>query len=67
LQAKHWFSEALLSLLLAKCEAWDEVIIAMGLPRFPKYKELITRIAPLKEKIGIRCYFVDVSGKIETI
>ena len=65
LQAKHWFSEALLSLLLAKCEAWDEVTIAMGLPRFPKYEELIIRIAPLIEKIGIRFYFVDESGTVE--
>ncbi|MCX6821999.1 MAG: hypothetical protein NTW30_04445 [Candidatus Aenigmarchaeota archaeon] len=65
LQAKHWFSEALLSLLSAKCEAWDEVTIAMGLPRYPKYEELCSRIATLREKLGMKIYFVDCTGKIE--
>jgi len=67
LQAKHWFSEALLSLLLAKCEAWGEVTIAMGLPRFQKYEELCSKILPLREKLGIKIYFVDESGNVEAI
>lgn len=67
LQAKHWFSEALLSLVLEKCKDWNNVRIAMGLPRFQKYDELCSRIAPLREAIGIKIYFVYESGKIEEI
>jgi len=64
LQAKHWFSEGLLSLLLAKCDDWD-ITIALGLPKFRKYEELIKKIEPLKEKIGLKCYFVSGTGDVE--
>ncbi len=66
LQAKHWFSEALLSLILAKCNDWD-IVIAMGLPKFRKYEELVKKIEPLREKIGLKCYLVSNTGKVEEV
>jgi Holliday junction resolvase-like predicted endonuclease len=65
LQAKHWFSEALLSLLIAKCKDWDNTSIALGLPRFEKYEELYLKMKPFNEKTGIKYYFVNKSGTVE--
>ena len=65
LQAKHWFSEALLSLLIAKCEDWDNTSIALGLPRFEKYENLYSKMKPLNKKADIKYYFVNKSGTVE--
>jgi len=67
LQAKHWFSEALLSLLLAKCVDWNNIEIGLGIPKIHKYEELVQKIDPLRKRIGIKCYFIDETGKIEDI
>jgi len=54
--------------LLAKCQDWNNVNIAIGLPKSQKYVELCSKIAPLREKIGIKIYFVvDESGEVEEI
>ena len=66
LQAKHWFSEALLTLLFAKCSDWDTKI-SFGLPDFPKYRELIVKIAPMMKNAEIDCIFVKENGDVERI
>ena len=66
LQAKHWFSEALLTLLLAKCNDWDTKI-SFGLPDFPKYRELIAKITPIMKNAEIDCIFVKENGDVERI
>lgn len=65
LQAKHWFSEAMFHVLNEKCKDWENVSIAIGLPRFPKYEEMISNIKDLNEKIGIIYYLVNSDGEIE--
>jgi len=66
LQVKHWFSEALLTLLFAKCNDWD-TNISFGLPDLPKYRELIEKMAPMMKYAKIECFFVKENGDVEWI
>jgi len=64
LQATHWFSDVLFAVLVAKSDKWEDNV-AIGLPDFPKYKDLIERTKPILEKIGIDCYIVKRDGQVE--
>ena len=66
LQAKHWFSEALLQVLLAKSENTNAVI-CMGFPKFSIYEKLISQLEHIIRNLGIICYLVDENGKITEI
>jgi len=63
LQAKHWFSEALFSLIVAKSEN-PQAKIALGLPDVKKYRELISKIEYFKENFELTVYLVDEKGNI---
>jgi len=58
LQAKHWFGEALLSLLIAKSNN-PSCKIAIGLPKFRVYEELLEKVNFVIEKIEIGFLLVD--------
>jgi Holliday junction resolvase len=66
LQATHWFAEAIFSVLLKKSED-PKIKIAVGLPDFEKYRELIEKIEFVRRKIGIEFYLVRENGQIEII
>jgi Holliday junction resolvase-like predicted endonuclease len=66
LQATHWFAEAILSVLLKKSED-PKIKIAIGLPDFEKYRELINKIKFVRREIGIEFYLVKENGQIEII
>jgi len=65
-QARHWFSEALFELILAKSEN-QYLEIALGLPKFPSYVNLLNRTKWLRERIGLLCYLASEEGPIEFI
>lgn len=64
LQAKHWFGEALLSLLKAKSKN-PECKIIIGLPRFKVYERLLEDISFVMEKLEIGHVLVDENGNVE--
>ena len=66
LQAKHWFSEALLQVLLAKSEN-PNAVVCMGFPKFQVYEELINQLKDILQNLKIICYLVDENGKVTSI
>ena len=66
LQAKHWFSQALFALIVAKSQN-PSVKIALGLPDSRKYGEFINKIEYVKEKLGLFSYLVDENGNVRIV
>jgi len=62
-QARHWFGEALLELVLAKSKD-ENLQIALGLPDKKVYRNLLKRIKWFREKVGLLCYLVDEHGEV---
>jgi hypothetical protein len=62
-QARHWFGEALLELVLAKSKD-ENIQIALGLPDKKVYRNLLERIKWFREKVGLLCYLVDEHGEV---
>lgn len=60
-QARAYFSNALLPLLIAWSEERAE--IALALPRMSTYVTLVDRTAPAFRSLGVGVYFVDGNGK----
>ena len=65
-QARHWFSEALLELLLAKSDD-ENLQVALGFPDFKVYTNLIRRIKWLRDKIKFFCYLVNEDGEVKLL
>lgn len=63
LQSKHWFSDALFHLIVAKSEN-PKITIALGLPDMEKYHEYVNKIKYFKEQFGLVCYFVNEKGQV---
>ena len=63
-QAKHWFSEAMMSVLLAKSED-HSVEVGLGFPRMKTYLTLLNRVAYVREKLGIHVFLVDEDGLVK--
>ena len=61
-QAKHWFGEALLSLLIARSKN-PNFKIAIGLPKFRVYEGLLEKVNFVIEKMEIGYILVDEEGK----
>ncbi len=57
-QARHWFSEALLNVILAKCKD-NNLEIALGFPNKQVYLNLLNRINWLRENMNIISYIVN--------
>jgi Holliday junction resolvase-like predicted endonuclease len=58
LQARHWFSHAVLSALVMTNDHQDYEI-AIGVPEMPTYRTLHGRIAPSLHTLGVQVLFVD--------
>jgi len=61
IQARHWFGEALLTLILAKCID-PKLKIAMGLPIKKTYETKWKEIEWLRDKLGLEVYWVSEQG-----
>ncbi len=66
LQARHWFSHAVLASLLMTNEHPDYEI-AIGLPDMPTYRNLHGRIAGSLQTLGVKVLFVDSSGNVQEV
>lgn len=66
LQARHWFAEALLEVILAKSESSD-IEIAIGLPKFARYVNLFNRVLWFSKSIGLYLYLVDADNAVSVI
>jgi len=65
-QARHWFSEALFELILAKSKNQD-LETALGLPKFQTYINFVSKMKWLRERIELFCYFVGEDGQVELV
>lgn len=65
LQATHWFCEALFQVIREKSKN-KTINIGIGLPKFPKYLQLIKEVSILSS-LNLRFYLVDENGKVEVI
>ena len=65
-QAIHWFAEALLQLVVAKSNQ-NQIDIAMGLPCFDKYNELISSIQNIAKIIDLEFLLVNEKGNVDRI
>jgi len=65
-QARHWFSEALFELILAKSKN-QNLEIALGLPKFQTYVNFLNNTRWLRERIGLYCYLVSDNGQVELL
>lgn len=57
-QARHWFGESLLTLILAKCKD-PNLQIAMGFPDKNTYRKKWNEIKWLREKMDLSVYWVN--------
>ena len=64
LQARHWFSHAVLAALLMTNEHPDHEI-AIGLPDVPTYRNLHGRVVGSLQTLGVKVLFVDSSGNVQ--
>ncbi len=62
-QARHWFAEALLTIILAKCKS-PNLKIALGFPDDKIYLKKWTEIKWLREKIHLSVYWVNRDGLV---
>jgi hypothetical protein len=63
LQAKHWFAEALLSLIRAK-EKDAGLLAAMGIPKMAVYERLWEETKGSMKVLGITCFWVSEDGTV---
>jgi len=71
-QAKHWFSEALLSCIYNYGKnklKYENIQLAIALPENKRYFELINEISDFFRDydINIKIYFVDNKGKVKIV
>ncbi len=63
-QARHWFSDAVLGLILDRSEN-SSVDLALGLPDgFATYVNLVARIEWLRKEIPLKVYWISESGQV---
>ena len=65
-QARHWFAQAILELILAKSRD-ENLQIALGLPDFKVYRNLINRIKWFRKKVNLLCYLVNEKGEVKLL
>ena len=63
LQAKHWLSEAFLTIIRRKQFFLDSTL-AIGLPRYQRYIDLVSDIRWAIESLKIKTFFVDSKGEV---
>lgn len=62
-QARHWYAEVLLSCALLR-GAHGDVAVAIALPRFNRYVDLIARTAHVYSALGFRLLLLDPDGTV---
>ena len=65
-QARHWIAEALFTALLRQAET-DAHRIAIALPDFQVYTNLLGRISPSLSKLGLMVMIVGESGSVTVL
>jgi len=65
-QARHWYSEVLLSAILRKTKQPDATV-AIAFPEFDVFSNLVTRTADALRKLDIGVFFVDESGMMRVL
>lgn len=65
-QARHWFSHALLDALLRQSE-YPTASVVIALPDFPVFMKLISRTQPALKKLGIGVYLIHEQGNVEVL
>jgi hypothetical protein len=61
LQARHWFGEALLTLMIAKT-SFPNYSLILGLPDFQRYRNLIEQTRRAIDLLGLKIWFVTENG-----
>jgi len=64
LQAKHWYSDALLSILLRR-QTRPTGELALAFPDLPRYRELITHTEYALRGLGLGVYLVRQNGQVQ--
>jgi len=62
-QARHWFSEAMMSVLLVKSED-QNVEVGLGFPRMDAYLMFLKRVSYVREKLGIHVFLVEENNSV---
>lgn len=62
-QARQWYSHALLKALLTRDEL-PSVIVGIGLPDMPTYRNLVSRTRSSVDDLAIRIYWVAADGSV---
>jgi hypothetical protein len=65
-QARHWYGEVLFSAILRQ-EGFPQATVAIALPKFTVYTNLIQRTQHALSKLGIDVFVVDESGVVSTV
>jgi hypothetical protein len=65
-QARHWYSEVLLSAILRKT-VQPAAIVAIAFPEFDVFESFVRRTEEALRKLGISVLFVDESGGMRII
>ena len=65
-QARHWYSHALFDAILRQSQ-YPSASVAIALPDFPVFTNLINRTQSALYKLGIGVYLVRVSGTVEVV
>ena len=65
LQARHWFAEAILELVLAR-SANPKLEIALGFPTCTRYVNLLNSIRWFRDKMQLYSYLVSENGSVNT-
>lgn len=65
-QARHWYSEVLCSAILRQGES-PTATVAIALPKFNVFTNLVDRTRHALNKLGIAVYFIEESGVVEVI
>ncbi len=63
LQAKHWLSEAFLTVIRRKTE-YPDCALGIALPYYKRYVDLLKDIDWAIDSLGIRIFFVEEDGRI---
>ena len=71
-QAKHWFSEVLLSCIYNYGKyknEYEKIQLGIAFPKNDRYFELISGVSAffIDNQISIKIYFIDKNGKIEIV
>jgi hypothetical protein len=65
-QARHWYSEVLFLAILRQVDN-PTIEVAIALPNFPVFINLVQRTRSALNKLGIIVYFIEETGEVQTV